>query len=358
VSRRTGPILAHRAASLLLLLLLVACSSDVIEMPPVTPAPSATAARPATPAPTPTASPLPTLAPTPSPTVPPAVQHTVQPGDTLYGLALTYGVPIAAIQLANGLGDSTILHAGNVLTIPSPADWEGASLFWVVYLVQPGDTLSSIAARYSLQLAELLSANQMSSGDILRAGQPLVLPLDSPAAIAQVPPTRPPQPAPTSPPSPTEAVPAPTEAHPHPTPVPANPPPADVAAWPYEVARIINDVRAQYGLPPLTYNETLALAAQGQANDCAQRGWCSHTGSDGSDIKTRILRAGYVPASWAECWAQSRSPQGAVDMWMDEVPPNDPHRRTLLTTWLTEIGLGVAEGQWGYFYFIADFGRP
>ncbi len=121
--------------------------------------------------------------------------------------------------------------------------------------------------------------------------------------------------------------------------------------------RLINEVRAAYGLGPLAYNETLALAAQGQANDCAQRGWCSHTGSDGSNIKTRILRAGYDPASWAECWAQRQTPQGAVDIWMDEVPPNDPHRRTLLTTWLSEIGVGVAQTSWGY-YFIADFGRP
>jgi hypothetical protein len=41
---------------------------------------------------------------------------------------------------------------------------------------------------------------------------------------------------------------------------------------------------------------------------------------------------------------------------MDEVPPNDPHRRTLLHTWFTEIGVGIAETTWGY-YYIADFGR-
>jgi hypothetical protein len=43
---------------------------------------------------------------------------------------------------------------------------------------------------------------------------------------------------------------------------------------------------------------------------------------------------------------------------MDEVPPNDAHRRTLLTTFQTEIGFGVAEAPWGHYYFIADFGRP
>jgi uncharacterized protein YkwD len=121
--------------------------------------------------------------------------------------------------------------------------------------------------------------------------------------------------------------------------------------------RIINEIRAVHGLEPLSYNETLARAAQAHANDCAQRGWCSHTGSDGADIKTRILRAGYSPASWAECWAQRQTPQGAVDVWMDETPPDDPHRRTLLTTWQKEIGMGIAQTTWGY-YFIADFGRP
>ncbi len=123
-------------------------------------------------------------------------------------------------------------------------------------------------------------------------------------------------------------------------------------------SRLINVVRAESGLPPLVDNETLAQAAQGQANDCSQRGWCSHTGSDGSDIKTRVRAVGYAGRGWAECWAQRKSPQGAVDVWMDEIPPNDPHRRTLLSTWLTEIGMGVAEAEWGYYYFIADFGRP
>ena len=134
-------------------------------------------------------------------------------------------------------------------------------------------------------------------------------------------------------------------------------PPASIADWPRETARLINEVRAAHGLPPYVYNETLAQAAQAHANDCIERGWRSHTGSDGSDVKTRIIRAGYNPSGWAECWAQSRDPNHAVEMWMDEEPPNDPHVRTLLSTWVTEIGVGVAHTSWGY-YFIADFGRP
>jgi uncharacterized protein YkwD len=146
------------------------------------------------------------------------------------------------------------------------------------------------------------------------------------------------------------------------TPVPEPPaassgPPADLATWPREIATLINEVRAQHGLEPLAYNQTLEQAAQAHADDCTRRGWCSHAGSDGASIKTRILRAGYDASGWAECWAQTQSPRRAVEIWMDEAPPNDPHRRTLLSDWLSEIGIGVSEADWGT-YIIADFGRP
>jgi len=272
----------------------------------------------------------------------------------LLGLATAYDVPMAAIQLQNGMGDSAVVKVGQVLSIPPRVGWEGASRFWVVHVVKAGETLVGIARTYGLKAATLKAVNGLADADLIVIGQELVLPLDAPAVARAPEPTATPIPPPIPTRSPTtDAV----GTSPPPTTAPAAPPPADVAAWPHETVRLINEVRAQHGLGPLAYNETLALAAQGQANDCAQRGWCSHTGSDGSNIKTRILRAGYEPASWAECWAQRKTPQGAVDIWMDEVPPNDPHRRTLLTTHLSEIGVGVAETSWGY-YFIADFGRP
>jgi len=142
-----------------------------------------------------------------------------------------------------------------------------------------------------------------------------------------------------------------------PTPREEAQPPADLSSWPQKIARLINEVRAQHGLPPFTYNPKLEQAAQAHANDCARRGWCSHTGSDGANIKSRILRAGYSAGGWAECWAQTQTPQRAVEVWMDETPPNDPHRRTLLSDWVTEIGIGVSQADWGT-YIIADFGRP
>jgi uncharacterized protein YkwD len=351
-------------AIFILLTYCVSRPSDAPPEPTTTPTPDISPTRPTSPAPTapspePTASPEVVAPPTPSEaeeTV--LVQHTVQAGETLLGLAMTYDVPMAAIQRQNGMGTGTVVQAGQVLAIPGPEGWEGASPFWVLHVVQGGETLAGIAARHDLSVAEIQTVNGLTDAGMIRVGQQLILPLGGPAATQPPPTSTPAPPTPTSAPTPTD-VPEPTAAAPTFAPGSAASPPADVAAWPREVVRIINQVRAAHGLYALTYNETLAVAAQGHANDCSQRGWCSHTGSDGSDPRARIIRAGYTPASWAECWAMSLSPQHAVDMWMDEVPPNDPHRRTLLSVYQTEIGVGVADaGGWGYYYFIADFGRP
>jgi len=346
LNRRTRAVLG--LLILCFLLVALACQAESTVTPA---APTSTPVRSSTPNPSPIPPPTHVLSPVPSRTLLPAtsapIAHTVQPGDTLLGLAMQYGVPMAAIQLENGMGESTVLYVGDVLVIPPASDWEGASPFWVVYVVKEGETLAGIAQTYGLEVEVLLEVNGLADPGELRPGDRLVLPLDAPAAAYLPTPTHTPTHTPMSVPT-----------APLPTPIPAlatiSP---DTATWPHETVRIIDEVRAAHGLPPFTYNEVLAQAAQAHANDCADRGWCSHTGSDGSDVKTRIVRAGYDPTGWAECWAQSRDPQHAVDMWMDEVPPDDPHRRTLLSTWVTEIGVGVTQTTWGY-YFIADFGRP
>lgn len=296
----------------------------------------------------------------------PFTYYTVEPGDTLLGLALKYGLPMAVIQLQNDLGNSIMLRAGQVLEIPPAVGWEGASPFWAVYEVQAGDVLSAIAADYGFDVTTLQNVNGLADADLLSIGQALILPLTAPADVVLAEN----RPAPTAVPVATvppvvAAAPvvqadtpvAPTEA-PVAAPVVAPALPADVAGFPADIFRLINEHRAAYGLAALAWNATLARAAQLHADDCYARGWCGHTGSDGSTMKDRIIRQGYDPVRWSECWAWYGTPEMAVAMWMDETPPNDPHRRTILSTWLTEVGVGVVSGNGRGYYFIADFGAP
>jgi uncharacterized protein YkwD len=193
------------------------------------------------------------------------------------------------------------------------------------------------------------------------AGTPSPVPVSA-QATARPADTAPP--SPTLPSAPTRTATPSSTITPEPTAIPATataeaePPSTGDEAWPAEVFRLINQVRAGHGLPPYTYDETLERAAQLHGQDCQQRGGCSHTGSDGSNVETRIRRAGYDAVGWSEVLVYSSSPQAAVDWWMDEIPPDDPHRSTLLSTWVTEIGIAVVPTGRGDYYFIADFGRP
>jgi uncharacterized protein YkwD len=131
-------------------------------------------------------------------------------------------------------------------------------------------------------------------------------------------------------------------------------PPSDGGNLAQQVWSLINGERDRHDLYQLAYNEKLALAAQAHAKDCSQRGSCSHTGSDGSDKAVRVQRVGYQ-GTVDESWAWSASPADAVYWWLDEAPPNDWHRRMLLSNYLTQVGVGVAPAATGY-YFIAVFG--
>lgn len=131
----------------------------------------------------------------------------------------------------------------------------------------------------------------------------------------------------------------------------------DAAGWADEVFRLINQARAENGLAPYTHNEALELAARLHGEDSAQREDLTHTGSDGSTPSTRVQRAGYEAVGVSEITVTGNSPQWAVDWWMDETPPDDPHRSAILSTTYTEIGVAVVPAGQTY-YFIAVLAQP
>jgi uncharacterized protein YkwD len=132
---------------------------------------------------------------------------------------------------------------------------------------------------------------------------------------------------------------------------------SDAAGWADEVFQLINQVRAENGLAPYTRNEALELAAWLHGEDSAQREDLTHIGSDGSTPSTRVQRAGYEAVGVSEITVTGDSPQWAVDWWMNETPPDDPHRSALLSTTYTDIGVAVVPvGQ--THYFIAVLAQP
>lgn len=115
--------------------------------------------------------------------------YVVQSGDTLSSIAARFGVAIADLMVANRLDDPDHLVVGQRLIIPAPgaaADKAAEPATARVHVVQPGDTLWAIAMRYGVTVDDLVQANGLQNADLLRVGQSLLIPV--PGAASAYPP--------------------------------------------------------------------------------------------------------------------------------------------------------------------------
>jgi len=144
-----------------------------------------------------------------------AFLHTVMPGESLTSIAAADGLSVGALAAANGLAPDAQLIAGSTVSIPpqsgpfapsAPASPQVAEQAPVIgdgdtdsddpaapsvesepvgnplrqsspgYTVQPGDTLTAIAARSGLSVSELATANGLDPNGVLLAGSTLTIP--------------------------------------------------------------------------------------------------------------------------------------------------------------------------------------
>ena len=114
-------------------------------------------------------------------------QMRVRKGETLSNIARKTGVPVRELMRANGLRSSDMLRAGTVLRIPRAGSVSGGNgraaapgnAKRLRHVVRPGDTLSSIARKHSVDVDRLAERNQMNPGESLRSGRVLFIPTES-----------------------------------------------------------------------------------------------------------------------------------------------------------------------------------
>ena len=99
--------------------------------------------------------------------------HVVERGETLSGIARSYGVSEDRLQTDNGIGPGQGLVPGQALAVLLPRDLRS---------IEPGDTLSGVARETGIPIRRLLQLNPFLTQTGLQPGQEIVLDLrDTPA---------------------------------------------------------------------------------------------------------------------------------------------------------------------------------
>jgi soluble lytic murein transglycosylase-like protein len=134
-----------------------------------------------------------------------AVPHTVSPGDTLWGIAAANGFTTRSLAAYNGLPENSNVVLGATVKIPTvseasaamqaaglvpgvtsttsaPSSSSAAPAPMGGYTVQPGDTLSGLAARSGVSVAQMAYMNGLAPTAHIIAGTALKLPTGSPVA--------------------------------------------------------------------------------------------------------------------------------------------------------------------------------
>lgn len=103
-----------------------------------------------------------------------------------------------------------------------------------------------------------------------------------------------------------------------------------------EVLKLVNEARAEAGVPALELDASLRKAAQVRAAECVET--FSHTRPNGTSYKTAITEAGVESKYTGENVATGHtSPKQVVDRLMK----SEGHRANILNANFTKIGIGL-----------------
>lgn len=110
--------------------------------------------------------------------------HVVQRGENLFRIALRYGLTVDELAQLNGIADPGSIQVGQRLLVPS-GDIPEPTSQPLLHVVQPGETLRSIAELFGMTVEDLAARNQIADVNTVYVGQVLNIALPSaPAVVA------------------------------------------------------------------------------------------------------------------------------------------------------------------------------
>ncbi|HME39025.1 MAG TPA: LysM peptidoglycan-binding domain-containing protein [Steroidobacteraceae bacterium] len=111
------------------------------------------------------------------------IVYRVRAGETLSSIARSHGIPVSTLARLNNMGTADTLVKGQRLVIKASTrryrDEGVVSGRRVLYTVRRGDTVYSISRQYQVSVSQLKSWNGLNQHHQIRAGQRLVMYVDS-----------------------------------------------------------------------------------------------------------------------------------------------------------------------------------
>ncbi|WP_066634626.1 LysM peptidoglycan-binding domain-containing protein [Desulfolucanica intricata] len=233
----------------------------------------------------------------------------VQPGDTLWVISNNYGTSVNKLVQSNNL-KSSMIYVGQRLLIPLNG---GRSYDSQKYVVKYGDTLYLIAKRFGTTVSKLVSTNNLKSYNIY-PGQVLYIPADNSI----------PSPAPQNP---TQPQPAPSTV-------------SGMTADEQQMLNLVNQERAKVGLPALKSDLNLVKVARLKAQDMIKLNYFSHTSPTYGSPFDMMKQFGISYSYAGENLAGASTVQSAHTNLM-----NSPgHRANILSKNFGKVGIGIVDG--------------
>ena len=107
--------------------------------------------------------------------------YIVQEGDTLSTIAIRFGTTVEALVQANGISDPALIAPGLRLVLPG---FEGVRGVLAVHEVEFGESLASLAASYRVSRQSLAKLNRLVSPGRMYVGQLAIVPEPESGALA------------------------------------------------------------------------------------------------------------------------------------------------------------------------------
>lgn len=101
--------------------------------------------------------------------------YVVQFGDTLSSIGRQYGVTVAALMRANDIANPNLIYVGQWLIIPNVGIGGGACP-GVSHVVRPGENLYRIGLAYGYTYRQLAYYNGLSNPNYIEVGQIICIP--------------------------------------------------------------------------------------------------------------------------------------------------------------------------------------